>query len=256
MNLIQILFKSAVTVRDYFTILQEDQYTGEATFDKILDNIQLLIEKKIMVNLRVNCTNETIHSLKELNQTLKQYPFYYNALFSISYSPIIDFSAQKEKKELKMNDFIQEIEFLNDYGKSHGFIEGTYIHHHFRAFFKNSLMLREPLKIQPIACNTYINTCVLDPFGKIYPCWDITDQQEHCIGTFYPEITENKQAIERWRNRENSIIEKCIQCPYVLHCGGGCTIKAKLKKGTFDEVECDSFPDIFARHFLHEYKNI
>ena len=102
-------------------------------------------------------------------------------------------------------------------------------------------------------CNFRCPYCFEKQIGKIYPCWDVTDQPEHCIGTFFPEITENKQALHKWRNRENVIIEKCIECPYVLYCGGGCMIKAKLKKRNFDEVECDSFPEIFKSHFLQEY---
>lgn len=228
-------------------------YQGEATFDKIMSNIQLLIKKKIAVNLRINCTRNTIHSLKELHETLSKYDFYRSTLFSISYSPIIDFFDKRKGIELEMTDYIQEIELLNDYGKSQGFVEGSYIHYYFRDFFRNSLLNRKSLPIQPVVCNAYTHSCVLDPFGKIYPCWDVTDQPEHCIGTFYPEITKNEEIIDKWHNRENVIIEKCIQCPYVLYCGGGCAIKAKLKNGKFDDVECDSFPEIFKRHFLYEY---
>jgi uncharacterized protein len=229
--------------------------TGSESFDIIMNNIISLIEKRINVYLRVNCTSENINHMKELNEALKNYSFYYNSLFSISYSPIIDFSGKKNVKILEMEDFIETIKSLNNYGKSHDFIEGIYIHNHFRNFFKNSFFHRKPLKIQPLACNSYLNTYVLDPFGKIYPCWDIVDEAEHCIGTFYPETTENKHAISIWRNRENVIFEKCIQCPYVLYCGGGCMMKAKLKKGKFDEVECDFFPEIFKTHFKIEYNN-
>jgi uncharacterized protein len=226
---------------------------GSESFDIIVSNIIHLIEKKINVNLRVNCTSENINHMKELNETLKNYSFYYSNLFSISYSPIIDFSNKKKTTELGMENFIEAIESLNNYGKSHNFIEGIYIHNHFRSFFKTSFLHRKPLKIQPLACNTYLNTYVLDPFGKIYPCWDVVGETEHSIGTFYPEITENEQAISIWRNRENIIFEKCIRCPYVLYCGGGCTMKAKLRKGKFEEVDCDSFPYIFKIHFSAEY---
>jgi uncharacterized protein len=228
--------------------------TGNETFDTIMNNILLLIEKKISVNLRINCTKETINHMKELHETLKDYSFYYNNLFSISYSPIINFSIKKDTTELKMEYFIEKIELLNDYGKFHGFIQGAYIHHHFRDSFMNALVHQKPLKIQPIACNTYVNTYVLDPFGKIYPCWDITDEPEHCIGTFYPEVTENKDALSIWRTRENVIFEKCIQCPYVLYCGGGCIIKAKLRKDRLNDVDCDAFPFIFKTHFKSIYK--
>jgi uncharacterized protein len=229
---------------------------GDESFDIIMNNIISLIAKKISVYLRVNCTIDNINYLKELNETLKNYPFYYNNLFSISYSPIIDFLNKKKTKTLEMSNFIEKIESLNNYGKSHGFIEGIYIHNHLRFFFQNSLIYKEPLIIQPLACNTYSNSYVLDPFGKIYPCWDVVDDAEHCIGTFYPEITENKQAISIWRNRESIIFEKCIQCPYVLHCGGGCMVKAKLKKGKLDDVYCDSFAEIFEIHFLNEYNKL
>jgi uncharacterized protein len=81
----------------------------------------------------------------------------------------------------------------------------------------------------------------------------VTDDTEHCIGTFYPEITVNQTNLNKWRSREKIIFEKCIKCPYVFYCGGGCAVKAKLRKGNLNDVDCDTFPDIFKSHFTWAY---
>lgn len=144
---------------------------------------------------------------------------------------------------------------FNKNSENQNFTAGAYLHHHLRSNFKKALINKQPVAIQPVACNSYVNTFVLDPYGKIYPCWDVTDDIEHCIGTYYPQITENKQVLLKWRNRELTIFEKCIRCPYVFYCGGGCAIKANLKTGRFDDIDCDSFPYIFQTHFAHAYNN-
>ncbi len=87
---------------------------------------------------------------------------------------------------------------------------------------------------------------VFDPFGDIYPCWEVIGRTEHRIGTYGPGRLElDERAVDTWHNRSVVEIRGCRACAYLFFCGGGCQAFAIARTGRADEPHCLDFP----RHF-------
>lgn len=78
------------------------------------------------------------------------------------------------------------------------------------------------------ACKT---EWVFDLFGNIYGCTASCGREEYLLGTFWPEVRLNSDAIETWQKRNVKSIAKCRDCKYDVVCGGGCGVVAANKHG-------------------------
>ncbi len=72
---------------------------------------------------------------------------------------------------------------------------------------------------------------VFDLNGEIYGCTASCGRQEYLLGTFYPEVTFDAAAAQKWQKRNVLNIEKCKSCKYDVICGGGCGVIAANKNG-------------------------
>ncbi len=72
---------------------------------------------------------------------------------------------------------------------------------------------------------------VFDLNGGIYGCMAGCGRREYLLGTFYPEVTPDLPAVQKWRKRSVRTIEQCKSCAYDVICGGGCGIAAADKNG-------------------------
>ena len=92
-------------------------------------------------------------------------------------------------------------------------------------------------------CGAYTSLAVLDPFGRIYPCWDFVDNLDHQIGEFHPKVVYNDVVTDLWRGRDREVLQKdCLSCPYVLLHGSGCQAEAYRQTGKYWERNCEDFP--------------
>ena len=72
---------------------------------------------------------------------------------------------------------------------------------------------------------------VFDLNGEIYGCTASCGRKEYLLGTFYPEVTLDAAAVEKWQCRNVRNIEKCKSCKYDVICGGGCGVISANKNG-------------------------
>ena len=89
---------------------------------------------------------------------------------------------------------------------------------------------------------------VIDPFGKLYSCWDqvategaevgFTDEQS---GRFLINLSKAK-----WRVRTSDLMPACQACPYVFICRGGCASRAFVEHGSYFREYCGEVKEIFA----------
>ena len=47
-----------------------------------------------------------------------------------------------------------------------------------------AIMRKKPLSFHPIFCRAQTGSFVFDPYGNIYPCWEVVGRPEHCIGHY------------------------------------------------------------------------
>lgn len=193
-------------------------YQGYPTFDTIVKNIGIALNKGVSITVRVNTDRNNIEDLNELQTIFRDLGYTENHLFSINSALLRNYSDSTENtyQYFSQKDFIEwhkkngSESTCQDYG----------VYRKIHAAIKQG----KPLSFRSTFCSAQTGGFVFDPFGRIYTCWETVNQKEHCIGNYSlnNDIVWNEQVGERWRKTyilENPI---CTGCKYALLCGGGC----------------------------------
>ena len=77
-----------------------------------------------------------------------------------------------------------------------------------------------------------------DYTGKIYSCTATVGKEGEELGTFYPEVSLNREKVAGWENRSVLSIPECRDCSLQLACGGGCASVAKNRTGKLASPDC------------------
>lgn len=193
-------------------------YQGYPTFDKIVENIGLVLQKGISVSVRINTDRDNINDLKELQTLFENLHYTDNPNFSMNSSLLRNYSDN----EGEIYKFFTQKEFLQEYDK----LQLRYECQDYGAYQRiyNAIKYRKPLSLKATFCGAQTSGYVFDPFGKIYTCWEVVNQPMHCIGDYAQEdkIQWNEDVIKFWR--KSHIVENptCARCKYALLCGSGC----------------------------------
>ena len=192
------------------------------TFDKIVENIGLALEKGVKVAVRVNTDRDNIDDIKKLNSMFDELHYNGNKLFSMYSARLQDYSEgeKSEYKYLAQTEYVQKLDKLDlgyicqDYGLSNK--------------ISSAINNGKPLLFRSTYCNSQTKGFVLDPLVYIYPCWEVVNRKEHRLGCYKgDEIIWNNEIMDMWR--KCILLEKdCIKCKYALLCSGGCPA-ARLK---------------------------
>ena len=107
------------------------------------------------------------------------------------------------------------------------------------------------------ACKT---EWVFDLYGNIYGCTATCGRTEHLLGTFWPEINLNEDAINKWKSRDTKNIPECGDCKYDVICGGGCGVVAANKNdGNILSPDCrpvKELIDMGVNYYFNDIKTI
>ena len=193
-------------------------YQGYPTFDTIVENIGIALNKGVAISVRVNADRNNIEDLEGLQTIFCDLGYTENPLFSINSALLRNYSDSTEKayQYFSQKDFIE-------WHKKHG-LESTCQDYGVYRRIHAAIKQGKPLSFRSTFCSAQTGGFVFDPFGRIYTCWETVNQKEHCIGNYSlnNDIVWNEQVEERWRKTyllENAI---CASCKYALLCGGGC----------------------------------
>jgi uncharacterized protein len=77
-----------------------------------------------------------------------------------------------------------------------------------------------------------------DSSGRIYACTATVGKDGEELGTFWPEVSLDRDAVEEWEERDVLSIEKCRGCSLQLACGGGCAAVAINRQGKVHAPDC------------------
>lgn len=193
-------------------------YQGYPTFDTIVENIGIALNKGVSITVRVNTDRNNIEDLEGLQAIFCDLGYTENPLFSINSALLRNYSDSTENtyQYFSQKDFIE-------WHKKHG-LKSTCQDYGVYRKIHAAIKQGEPLSFRSTFCSAQTGGFVFDPFGRIYTCWETVNQKEHCIGNYSlnNDIVWNEQVEERWRKTyllENAI---CAGCKYALLCGGGC----------------------------------
>jgi uncharacterized protein len=96
---------------------------------------------------------------------------------------------------------------------------------------------------------------VFDLYGDIYGCTASCGREDFLLGTYWPVVSKNDAAIERWKKRDVTNIEKCRSCKYDVICGGGCgVVAANQNNGEVLSPDCRPIQELYDMG-LNFYRN-
>jgi uncharacterized protein len=210
---------------------------GTGTFEKILDNIENLlnVNKSIKVSVRVNIDKQNEMYYYEIynylknrfkNKRLSIYPGFVKGSNSISCKSIEDCNTDHQAKaDFQMKNYHQ-------YGVTTN-------------FFPHS-------KFSECTARC-VNTIVVDPIGNFYKCWEDIGDNAYCIGSLNSNLIENKDVLVNYLTGEDHLENyDCINCNILSICNGGCPKDRLNKKNNNSLDTChpmknnvESFLDIY-----------
>ena len=206
---------------------------GSGSYDKIIKNIALALEKGIKIGLRINISHSNFNAVRELPKEFERLGFLKYKHFSYYFTsvheenPVSDVAIAEELKNMgkSLRDIIK--------------LEGAYSTVAFR--ISDFLKANELPVLNPTHCGAENNMNVIGAEGLIYPCWSLLAKEESAIG-FVDE--EGKRFLydlnaSQWHNRTADRLKPCNTCPLIMICGGGCAgyDSKYLKEGNCDEAE-------------------
>lgn len=218
---------------------------GQGTFDRILENVDAALKAGIKIVLRTNVNRKNVDAIRSLIELYtskgwtekENFQYYfkstlkcYDAL-SDQYSDIELIEQLREEFNLPSTDVFQ---FNSIYRAIADKIE---------YMLKNNTFA--PLRSG--YCGANLGMYTVDPFGDIYPCWDVLTEEEERIGRVNLETQafEFNDVHDRWKCRTVANIPDCRECPYMMFCGGGCAAQAKVMHNDINKVFCDDFQPLF-----------
>ena len=221
---------------------------GLPTYDRILGNVELAIQRGISISLRVNVGRENISGMGALIEDLRARGFldrtdergrfsYYFKAASDDRHPENNISEQDIIDELMKNGFTA-MEAI-----------GLQSQYNFPELTLRQIFAKEALpQPSPAYCGSEEGMLVIDPFGKLYPCWDVVATEGAAVGFTDRQSGRFLMGLSKakWRTRTSDLLPACETCPYVFICRGGCASRAFARHGSYFREYCGEAKEIFA----------
>ncbi len=223
---------------------------GQSTFDKIVEGIDLLIENKIPVNLRMVIDKENIGNLPDLAKYAIEKGWTKSKSFKTQLGrnyELHDCQTDRGKLYSRLELYSDIFELLQQHPEISEF--------HQPAFSISRFLYENGEVPTPLfdACTGTKTEWAFDFKGNIYSCTATVGKEGEELGTFYPEVTHNITAIEDWKSRDILSISKCKSCNYSLLCGGGCASMAKNYNGNIHQPDCRPIPELLSLGVSHYF---
>lgn len=214
---------------------------GGGTFSAIVSGIDALIAATIPVNLRMVIDSTNVEELAHLARFALDRGWTNSPGFKTQLGRNYELhSCQKNAEALYTRvQMYSEIATLID---KHPYILSFHKpSFHFIKFMSENNELPHALFDSCPGCKT---EWAFDYQGKIYSCTATVGKTDEALGTFYPIVQKDEDAIEHWQDRDILAIDECRNCNIALICGGGCGSLAKNKTGRLHSPDCRPVQDI------------
>lgn len=214
------IYKLQITVDGPKTIHDQRRihYKDHDTFDKILSNIQLALDKGIEVVVRTNVDHKNIHLFTELKHLFEDKGYYTYPKFDYYYSILrdnehINDSERDDINFLSPNSYFEKSDNDNCQLKNNDLYQ----------LIHNAIVKKQPIQFRSVSCAAQVNGYLLDPVGNIYPCLETIGDEKYIEGKYSNlGINWNEKVVSIWKEIDVSQRKNCSYCKYALLCGGGC----------------------------------
>ncbi|MBN2546273.1 MAG: radical SAM protein, partial [Spirochaetes bacterium] len=209
--------------------------SNSLTFDRIVDGIDKSLKEFFNINLRFIADRENIYNLPDFAGFCINKKWTKNGLFKtqIGRNYNLHFCQSSNNRLYSRISLYEDLyEIIKKNPKILEFHKPAFSVSKF--LFENG-KLPEPLFDSCPACKT---EWAFDYTGLIYPCTANVGQIEEAVGSFYPEVKLDNEKIEKWQERDITVIDQCRDCSLNMACGGGCGAVSKETKGTINKPDC------------------
>jgi uncharacterized protein len=222
---------------------------GEPTFDKIIDNIQLLIDKGVKVAIRLNLDKKTVETTPFLLDYLKSNGIVGHENVNIYASPLHDNLCDVDE-----TDFI-DINGLAEKVFSYGIdLEHPISLRANDLSYLFSLQNGTGLVRTSFCMQTMQNSLVIDPFGDIYACFEEAGYSELRVGSIGDSGVEFFPLSELYKTRHIANMPDCLACSIALTCGGQCGVMCRAKTGDLFKPYCAEMKKVMLMGLKLAYK--
>lgn len=239
---------------------------GLPTYDRILNNAELALQRGVAVHLRVNVGKENLHGMKDLVDDLKARGFIAKeedrakeeeelrktdpkaktkrGMFSYYFKATTDDAhPEKNVSEQDTMDEMMKIGFTAEEAVARQ-SQYSRIWNHMQKLFQK----KEYPDFAPGYCGAEQGMLVVDPFGRVFTCWDVVGKDEGMAGYIRPGMNRFLWNFDKakWRTRTVDLMKACQACPYALICRGGCASRSNNAYGDYFREFCGETREIFA----------
>ena len=205
------------------------------TFARIVEGVDACLKAGISVNLRMVADKDNLGNLPDLARFAIDRGWTSNPLFKTQIG-----------RNYELHHCNSTPDRLYDRATLYGAMyELLKAHPHIAEFYQPAFSIAKyisenealPLPLFD-ACPACKTEWAFDYTGTIYSCTATVGKKGEELGTFYPEVTLNTEAVEAWQDRDITTIAACKDCSLALTCGGGCGSVAKNKNGSVSSPDC------------------
>jgi uncharacterized protein len=245
---IQVTLDGTEAVHDSRRFLK----SGNKTFTSIVRGIDLCLKNDIAINMRMVIDRENIDDLPDIARFAINKGWTKNSNFKTQLGRNYELHHCQSSSG-KLFSRVSLFETIYDLTKQNPHILEFYKPAYSIAkFLSENGNLPDPLFDSCPACKT---EWAFDYTGQIYSCTATVGKAAESLGTFYPEISTIKSAIENWESRDVTSIPECKECNLQLACGGGCGSVAKNDTGTVCSPDCRPVKELLELGFAEYLEN-
>lgn len=210
---------------------------GKGTFDRIISNIDLVLEKsKSNVVIRMNVSKENSASYKDLHAYL--HDRYKNRVHL--YPAFVHNSNKSCQTNICFEDGSEKAGFLTEIYDKYGILVNDIY----------------PRRIDKGCMRQQLNSFVIGPQGELYKCWHHLGSKQNEIGNISDMNILNKNLYADLMLEGDVLFdEKCKKCVLLPSCYGGCT-DLKVQGLDYCIPAKEGLEDFLDRYYLVKMKLI
>jgi len=223
----------------------------QPTFTRIVEGVDACLNAGISVNLRMVADKDNLSNLPALARFAIEKGWTSNSIFKTQIGRNYELHHCNSTPD-RLYDRASLYAAMYELLKVHPYIAEFYKPAFSIAkFISDNDELPMPLFDACPACKT---EWAFDYTGTIYSCTATVGKQGEELGTYYPTVLLNTEAVEAWQDRDITSIAACKDCSLALACGGGCGSVAKNKNGFVSSPDCRPVKELLSLGAAYYFK--
>jgi uncharacterized protein len=231
--------------------------SNKGSFEDICSSIDILLNKGINVNVRINIDINNVLNLPQFYEFIYFKKWFDYKNFSVKPSIVTDHSTIEYRDPVVPEDILLEklIEVYDKYPE----LEERFGYYMFKPLRHILDIVNGAPNVAPRFYNCESNLVELNifcPDGYIYTCPESIGHAEYAIGKFYPDLLFYEDRINNWKMRNIINMKECSKCTYGPICGGGCAYSSILIHGSYNKPVCGRYKQVLDTFFRLRGKKI